>query len=188
MPRFARSAAALVACSLALAGCTAQQDTPDLGYVPGDGSITELAPSEREQPVSFSGESAEGDEIDLTRLRGDVVVLNLWYAACGPCRKEAPDLVSVASEMEPEGVEFVGINTRDDAATAQSFQRTFDIPYPSLLDASGQAVLALRGKVSPNAVPTTLVLDKEGRVAARVVGIVEEATLRAMVKTVVAET
>lgn len=157
------------------------------GYVGADGVYAELAPRERGEPVEVSGTTAEGELLDLADLRGEVVVLNLWYAACGPCRVEAPDLVEVATETDADGVRFVGINTRDDAAGALAFQETFDVPYPTIVDEQGAAVLALRGQLVPNAVPTTLVLDREGRVAARISGRADGSVLRTLVQDVVEE-
>lgn len=126
--------------------------------------------------------------MDVAARRGDVVVLNVWYAACAPCRAEAPDLAEVSAEYADRGVRFLGINTRDDAAGAQAFQRTYGIEYPSVLDAtSGAALLSLRGKVPPQAVPTTLVLDAEGRVAARALGRIDGSTLRGLLDDVLAE-
>ncbi len=145
----------------------------DKNYVAGDGSVTELTPEQRGEPVQVAGTTTEGEPIDLADLRGEVVVLNLWYAACGPCRAEAPDLAEIATETADDGVAFVGINTRDEPPTAQAFERTFAVPYPSIIDNQGDVVLALRGEVSPQSVPTTLVVDRQGRVAARILGPVE---------------
>jgi thiol-disulfide isomerase/thioredoxin len=188
----ARLLAVAVGTALAVAGCAGEGALPDRaaddrGYVSGDGSRVELAPSQRGEPVRVSGVSAEGERIDLADWRGDVVVLNVWYNTCPPCRVEAPDLAALAAETADEGVRFVGVNTRDDPATAQAFQRTFDIGYPSIMDAGGEAVLALRGEVAPQAVPTTLVIDRQGRVAARILGTADGGILRTLVTDAVAE-
>jgi peroxiredoxin len=191
-----RVAASLLAgcAALVLAGCTAMGGVDDQArageskdYIAGDGSVAELAPSSRTEPVEVSGTTAEGEELALADLRGEVVVLNLWYAACGPCRAEAADLAEIARESEADGVRFVGINTRDDAGTAVAFQETFDVPYPTIVDRQGSAVLALRGQLVPNAVPTTLVVDREGRVAARISGEADPSVLRTLIEDVVEE-
>lgn len=184
--------AAAVALAVALAGCAGEGALPDRaaddrGYVSGDGSYVQLPPDDRGEPVAVSGGSAEGEQVDLADWRGRVVVLNVWYNTCPPCRAEAPDLAALAAETAADGVQFVGINTRDDAATAQAFQRTFGIEYPSILDASGEAVLALRGEVAPQAVPTTLVIDRQGRVAARILGTADAGVLRTLIQDAVAE-
>lgn len=195
MNRTVRALAPAVAVLLAVTGCTASDPLSQQAragdaknYVSGDGTITTLAPGEREDPVELAGESTHGKQVDVAAWRGDVVVLNVWYAACAPCRAEAPDLAEVSAEYADDGVRFLGINTRDDAANATAFERTYGLGYPSLLDAtSGEALLALRGKVPPQAVPTTLVLDRQGRVAARVLGRVEGSTLRGLLDDVLAE-
>lgn len=192
LPRAAMVAA--VAGSVLAAGCTGGGDLQeqaragnDKSYIAGDGSYAELAPSDRGEPVEVTGTSAEGTPVDLTGWRGDVVVLNVWYAACGPCRAEAPDLQDVAAEYADRGVRFVGLNTRDDAPTAQAFQRRFAITYPSILDRDGAAIVALRGEISPQAVPTTLVIDRQGRVAARILGVADPSVLRTFVDDALAE-
>lgn len=189
-------AAALLAAAALLSGCTAMQGVDAQArsgdskqYVAGDGTVLELPADARAEPVDgVAGDTADGERLDLADLRGDVVVLNLWYAACGPCRVEAPDLVALADELEPQGVRFVGLNTRDDAPGALAFEQTFDVPYPSIIDAQGSAVLALRGQLVPNAVPTTLVVDREGRVAARVSGRIDPSVLRTLVEDALEET
>lgn len=189
----ALAAAALV--SLAGCGPLGQQDVgaqvgEQKGYVAGNGTVTEIAPAKRGPAVTVVGPSTQGPDVDSAALRGEVVVVNLWYAACGPCRGEAPDLVAAAEEHEDDGVRFLGVNTRDGAATAQAFEREFSVPYPSVLDAeSGSAILALSeaGAASPQSIPTTLVLDRDGRVAARVLGRADPSILDELITTVVEE-
>lgn len=156
-------------------------------YIAGDGSVAEYAQGERSEPVEFTGTLFDGTEVTAESLRGAPALLNFWYAACAPCRIEAPHLVSLHEQFESEGVKFLGVNVRDTATTAQAFERSFEIPYPSMEDLSGDVLLALSDFVPPQAVPSTLVLDAEGRVSARVLGAVEEGTLRALLKTVVDE-
>jgi thiol-disulfide isomerase/thioredoxin len=189
------AAAVVLAAAVGLAGCTSQdplsqqyREGGNEGFVAGDGTTTELAPDQREEPVALEGPTADGGQVTLADYRGDVVVLNVWYASCAPCRAEAPDLADISREYAGQDVRFLGINTRDDAAQAQAFERTFSLDYPSVLDAgTGSALLALRGQANPQAVPTTLVLDRGGRVAARVVGRAEGSVLRAMLDRVVEE-
>ncbi len=184
-PRLARSAAlagVLVAGALALTGCTSTSGNGggDLGFVQGDGSVKTWTPSERSAPVTLTGTAFDGTEVDTSKWLGDVVVVNTWYAGCAPCRKEAPDLASLAA-TDPGGVHFVGINSTDDAGTAQAFQRTFKLTYPSISDKGGSVVATLQGVVPVQAVPTTVVLDAQGRVAARVLGATTQATLAGLV-------
>ncbi|RPF27436.1 TlpA family protein disulfide reductase [Georgenia muralis] len=159
----------------------------DAGYVAGDGSFATWTPDERGDAVEHTGTSYSGEEVDLATWRGDVVVMNFWYAACPPCRKEAPDLVALHEDYAGEGVRLLGVNPRDDAGTAQAFERTFAIPYPSLHDEGARAVAAFEGVVPLQAMPTTVVLDRDGRVAARILGQVDPAVLRGLVDDVLAE-
>ncbi|WP_251153451.1 TlpA disulfide reductase family protein [Cellulosimicrobium sp. Marseille-Q4280] len=186
----AAAGVALVA-SVTLSGCAqesgATTDVVGQGYVSGDGSVRTWDTDDRGEPVSLTGTDYEGGTVDTSTWLGDVVVLNTWYAACAPCRAEAPDLVELANEHEADGVRVVGINTTDEAGAAQAFQRTFEVPYPSIDDRSGEVVAALSGTVPLQAVPSTVVLDREGRVAARVIGLVEGTTLGALVDDVLAE-
>ena len=188
------AAALVVAGLLALTGCSAAQtgdgrtETGEqAGYVSGDGSARTWSPDDRGEPVALAGTDFAGAPVDVAQWRGDVVVLNTWYAACPPCRAEAPDLVALATDYADRGVHLLGINGTDDAGAAQAFERTFSVPYPSLADTDGQAIAALQGSVPLQAVPTTVVLDREGRVAARVLGLAEGSTLRAMVDDLLAE-
>ncbi len=177
--------------ALALAACGAQDsgagDVVGQGFVSGDGSVQQWTPAERTDPVTVEGTTFEGDQVSTEDWRGDVVVLNTWYAGCAPCRAEAPDLVELATERADDGVRLLGINTEDDAGTGLAFQRTFEVPYPSIEDRSGQVVARLSGVVPLQAVPSTVVLDAEGRVAARVIGQVAGSTLDAIVDDVLAE-
>lgn len=171
-------AAIAVAIVLWIVGCAPGDAAVSPGYVSGDGTYTEWAPDERGEPVELSGTSFAGEPVDVADHRGEVVLLNTWYAACPPCRKEAPDLVALDAQ---DGVQLIGINSRDDAGTALAFDRTFNVEYPSIDDSDGKAIAQLQGLVAINAVPTTLVLDHEGRVAARVIGSVEPSTLQSLV-------
>lgn len=163
--RAARSSAAIVTLVVValLSGCGggSERTGPEgqNGYVSGNGTVTALAADERQEPVTLAGESTAGGSLDVADWRGEVVVVNLWYAGCAPCRAEAPDLVD-ATRANAE-VRFLGIDVRDEVATAQAFERTYAVPYPGILDAGfGEDVLALAGLVSPQSIPTTLILDR----------------------------
>lgn len=190
--------AAVVVATLALTGCTSaagagtpvDQGQPDQNYVGGDGTITELAPADRGDPIELNGATLDGDDLDLADLRGQVVVVNVWGSWCPPCRKEAPVLKKVSDDLAPKpdsGVAFVGIDTRDSDAAAAAFIDNVGSTYPNIVDPDGVLLLAFRGTINPQAIPSTLVLDREGRVAARVIGEVTEGTLRSLVSSVVAE-
>ncbi|WP_369370908.1 TlpA family protein disulfide reductase [Promicromonospora sp. Populi] len=174
---------------VSLAACAPEEsgaaDVVGQGYVSGDGSVQTYDVGEREGPVTVTGTDFEGNSVDTADWAGDVVVVNTWYASCAPCRAEAPDLVELAGSMD--GVQFLGINTEDDAGAAQAFQRTFDVPYPSIEDRSGAVIAGLSGVVPLQAVPSTVLLDPEGYVAARVIGQAERSTLEALIDEVLAE-
>ncbi|GIG30077.1 TlpA family protein disulfide reductase [Cellulomonas marina] len=168
-------------------GTGGQEEVADQGYVSGDGSVTVWAADERPGPVELAGTDYAGATQDVGAWRGDVVVLNTWYAACPPCRAEAPDLVALATDYADRGVHVLGINSTDAAGAAEAFQETFAVPYPSIADTEGSAIAALQGTVPVNAVPTTVVLDAEGRVAARVLGLADGSTLRSVVDDLLTE-
>ncbi|QAY72281.1 TlpA family protein disulfide reductase [Agromyces protaetiae] len=190
MSRAATAFAAIgVSAALLLTGCSsdplAEQYREGSGknYIAGDGTIAEFAPENREAPVEFSGETVDGLEFDSAEQDGKVMVVNFWYAACAPCRVEAPILQEV-HEQFGEDVAFVGVNVRDQAGTAAPFEEKFGITYPSILDTDeGRVQLAFAGKVPPAAVPTTLVLDREGRVAARILGQLKDASILSTIVT-----
>ena len=193
--RSALVAIALVGATV-LTGCTANDDLADQyregtgqGYISGDGAYTVIAEADRGEPVTFSGEIESGDSVSSDDYLGDVLVVNFWYAGCPPCRLEAPDLEALAQQFAPDGVSFLGVNIHDQAPTAMSFAEEFGVTYPSILDVNdGSVRLAFAGQVAPTATPTTLVLDQQGRVAARISGLVSEpSVLRSMITDVLAE-
>ena len=142
-----------------------------------------------DKPIVFEGVSETGKAISSADYLGRVLVVNFWAGYCAPCRVEAPMLEKLSTDWASKGASFVGVNTYDEPATAQAFARTYGVTYPSLIDAdSGAAQLAFAGNVPPSALPTTIVLDSKGRVAARILGALEAASiLDAIIKTVIAE-
>lgn len=180
---------------LVLSGCAndplAEQyrDSATKGYTADDGRIIEFAPSKRGPAVEFTGIMQDGSTVTSRDYAGKVLVVNFWYAACPPCRAEAPDLEKVYKEFAAQGVDFLGVNVRDQVATAQAFEQTYGITYPSTIDANtGTMQLAFTGLAAPNAVPTTLVLDKQGRVTSRILGRIPDASvLRSLITTALAE-
>ncbi len=180
--------AVAVAAALALAGCTGSSGSTATGqnFQAGDGSITVLTPDQRKPPGQLRGETIDGSTVDLASYRGRVVVLNVWGSWCAPCQKEAPALQAASEALAPKGVQFLGINIKENGnkAQAQAFERTYGITYPSLFD-SPDYLLALRGAVAANAIPSTVVLDTQGRVAARISGPTTKVTLVDVVETVI---
>ena len=180
--------------ALSLAGCTSDpladqfRSGDSKNYIAGDGTVTEYDSAQRPTFLPFAGETESGQMLDSKALEGQVVVMNWWYSACAPCRAEAPELQALYEEFQDQGVQFVGVNVRDTAETALAFDRKFDIGFPSIIDAqSGAVSLAFQGVVSPQAVPTTLVIDKQGKVASRILGRIDSSILKTLIETVVAE-
>jgi len=174
--------------ALPLAACTvedslAQQANAgdNKNYIAGDGSVTEYDPASRGEPVQLTGKLFDGSTMDSSAWPGQVTVLNFWYAACAPCRLEAKDLQALSEEFSAEA-QFYGVNVRDEKATAEAFERNFGVTYPSFQDKDGGILLAMTEYVPPQAVPTTLVLDKEGRVAARILGVADKGTLKTLIR------
>lgn len=166
-----------------LAGCSsdplAQQYLAgdNKNYIAGDGSVTEISLGNRGKPIEFSGETQSGKKVTSAEYRGHVLVVNFWYAGCAPCRAEAADLEKVYNNSKGAGTNFLGVNVRDQAATIVSFDEKFGITYPSVVDQNGHMQLAFASDVPPNAVPTTLVLDAQGRVAARILGQLRDSSI-----------
>ena len=155
-------------------------------YIAGDGSVTEYPVANRGKSVTWSGPTETGGILSSSQLTGVPVVMNYWYAGCAPCRAEAPELLEISKQFPK--VQFVGVNVRDSAATAAAFNRNFKLTWSSIIDSqTGSVALAFTGIVTPAAVPTTLVIDKKGRVSARVLGRIEASTLKALIKRVVEE-
>ncbi len=193
-PRLRALAAVALASALALTGCSSGNDqlaqraqNDGTNYVAGDGSVQEIAPEERGEPVEFESTLFDGSAVSAASWEGEVTVINFWYAACAPCRVEAPDLADLHEEFSPEGVQFYGVNTRDTQPTAEAFERNFGIEYPSMEDRDGDVMLAMTDYVPPSAVPTTLVLDKQGRVSSRILGAADPTILSALIRTAMDE-
>lgn len=160
----------LIACLLVLAGCSSLSGTGDKGYITGAGVPTEVSPTAREAAIDLTGTDLDGNEVDLADLRGKPVVVNLWWSQCPPCRVEQPDLNEAAAELGDQ-VTFLGINIRDSSPdSARAYVRSFDVPYASLYSADGTALLPFAGTLNPRSIPSTVVLDADGRIAASVNG------------------
>lgn len=142
--------------------------------------FTEYPAGERTPAPTVEGTTLEGDSLSLADYTGHIVVVNVWGSWCGPCRAETPELVRLANEHKDQGVRFLGIDTRDSRAAAQAFVRRFKVPYPSLFDADGRVLLPLTQLVPSAAVPSTLVVDADGNVAARIIGRVTYSTLNGL--------
>jgi len=185
----ARRVAVVTAAALVVAGCSggaAAQSDP--GYVTGPGVVTRTPVEERVALPRVTGALLQGGELDSAEYPDTVLVYNVWGSWCAPCRAEAPALQEVWEQTRDRGVQFVGVNVKDSDAAARAFEREFGITYPSITTAdSGAVPLAFRSSLPPSAIPSTLIADRDGRVAARIVGATTYTKLRRLVDEVLAE-
>jgi len=184
MPRFPALARSLLLIGVLVSvttGCSTDAQA-DSGFVSGDGSVVVLDVQARNPSPNIGGLDFDGNAIQLSDYSGDVVVLNVWASWCAPCRAEAPALEEVAIQFAEQGVQFIGLNTRDSTTAAQAFTKKFGVSFPSIIDTDGKLQLQFNGTLPPQAIPSTIVIDKNGKVAARALGIVSAPTLRAMIE------
>lgn len=184
-----RRTATLLAAALlgaaGLAGCANDKvgGSGAQGFVAGNGVISTLPPAKRHRPGPVTGESLTGKPLSLADYRGQVVVVNVWGSWCGPCRAEAPMLAAAARDLAKKHVQFLGINSRNpERASPRAFVRRYDVPYPSIYDPQGRTLLAFRDTLPANAIPSTVVIDRQGRVAASVLGEISRTTLYDLVE------
>jgi len=177
---------------LVLAGCTGgpiAANTPvssGQSFVDGSYSSTYYDPGSRPAAPAVGGTTLTGSKFRLSADRGNLVVLNFWGSWCAPCRSEAPALAALATHFTSAPVRFVGDDVHDSPAAAQAFERTFNVGYPSLNDPGEQVALAFHGTVPPVAIPTTLLIDRSGHIAGRIVGGVSYRGLLALINKVLA--
>jgi thiol-disulfide isomerase/thioredoxin len=191
--RLTRWAALAVAAAAALTACSDGQvqrsdDAAQLGYIEGSGAVKIIPPGDRDPAPEFGGPLlASDDEFWLSEAVGEIVVLNVWGSWCPPCRQEAAGLEEVHAELADDGVRFIGVNTRDNETGALGFEEDFGVTYPSVVDTDGRRMLAFRDTLPPNAIPTTLIVDREGLLAARVLGAISGPSLRDLITDILDE-
>ncbi|RKN48336.1 TlpA family protein disulfide reductase [Micromonospora endolithica] len=168
--------------AVALSACSAKNAEETCAT---SGGIVECAPDQRSAPPKLAGELLTGGDHDVARDRGQVVVVNFWGSWCNPCRAEADDLEATYQQTKGTGVTFLGINVQDNRDKAKAFERGFGITYPSLFDPGSKLALAL--DIPPNTIPATLVLDREGRIAAVIRAAVTREGLQPIVERIAAE-
>jgi thiol-disulfide isomerase/thioredoxin len=166
----------LVACSNGGAVTSNEQS-----FIAGNGVATFIPKADRKVAPAISGPTLDGGT--FTAAPGKVLVLNVWASWCSPCRAEAPALQEMSS-AHPE-VQFLGVLTRDSLVAARAFVTRFGITYPSLTDDA--ILLKFHGQLTPNAIPTTLIIDTEGKIAARISGEITYSALEDLIKRVKSE-
>ncbi|MFJ4920170.1 TlpA family protein disulfide reductase [Streptomyces sp. NPDC088725] len=184
---------AVAAMGLALSACGGGGTSGGGGntnFVASTSGIDTVAKNGRKAVDDISGQTLEGKKLDVASLKGKVVVLNIWGSWCPPCRAEAPHFAKVAKETEAKGVQFVGINTRDaNKGSAIAFEKDYGVGYPSLYDPTGKLIVEgfPKGTLNPQAIPSTIVLDRDGKIAARSLTALGETELRKMIDPLITE-
>jgi peroxiredoxin len=177
---------------LALAGCSTGSGQVDVNnggefrFVAGTPAGEVIPAADRESAPQFGGTLLDGGSWDSAQLSGDVAVLNFWGSWCAPCRVETPQFQEVYTEVADQGVQFLGLNVKDQQQLAQAFVQNKGITFPSLFDPSGEVALAFRDYPA-TAIPSTIVLDREGLVAAVYTGEVSQDDLRSVLTQLVGE-
>jgi len=181
----------LVLSSLLLTACAtpnaAIQNSGEAGFISGDGTATFLKVEDRNLAPELIALDFNGKEIDLKNYKNKVVVLNVWGSWCGPCRKEAKKLQELYVKNKDSGVEFIGINIRDSKVSAEKFVTNFGITYPNIFDRDGIKLLGFKDTLPANAIPSTVLVDKNGKVAARQLGPIERALIQGFISSLVDE-
>jgi thiol-disulfide isomerase/thioredoxin len=172
---------AILVLALTLSSCGNSTQVASKSYVAGNGTVTFIEPKDRKMGPTFSGTTLDGENFELPH--GGIVVVNVWASWCAPCRAEAPTLAALANKYK--GVVFVGVLTRDSEVAARAFQNRFNLPYPTLVDDS--VLLGFRDTLSANAIPSTILMDPKGRVAARISGEITVASLSELIEKLHAE-
>lgn len=180
-------AAAGLLVSVPLAGCSSSSAaSDDKGFAAGDGSYATIEADKRKPAPVLTGTSLDGTRLSTADSAGKVIVINVWGSWCAPCRHEAPGLSKAASQTSSIAA-FYGINTRDlDRAPAQAFVRAFSVSWPSFFDPDGDLLLKF-SSLPPKAIPSTLVIDRKGRIAARFLGEVSTISLVQIIRQIAAE-
>jgi thiol-disulfide isomerase/thioredoxin len=157
---------------LTVTGCTSLQGTGDKGFISGDGTIRQIDTADRGDPISLDGRDLDGKPLSLASMRGKPTVVTVWGSWCTECRKDAPFIVAAQKQLGSKA-NFVGIDSRDPGnAQAKAYVANFHMTWPSFFSPGGEALLAFPGILAPNSIPTTVVLDNQGRPAATISGVV----------------
>jgi thiol-disulfide isomerase/thioredoxin len=178
--RIAFAVAALLLAPGLLAGCG--RDQPASALV----GVDTVSSQDRSDIPVIAGTTLDGDPLDVADLRGRIVVVNSWASWCPPCRQETPAFVELSKGVDPADVAVVGLNVTDDDVAARAFVEELDVPYPNIVDAKGDILATIPG-VPPASLPSTVILDRDGRIAARVIGATDAMELATLIASIMGE-
>ena len=165
-----------------LTGCGGGgSSTAQESFISGNGSVTYIKSTDRIEAPALTGMTLSGENYSYGL--GRVTVVNVWASWCAPCRSEIPALIALSKKYSE--VTFIGILTRDNPPTAEAFARRFEIPYPTLIDDS--ILIGFKGSLAANAIPSTVVIDRSGKVAGRISGQITVASLSSLIEKVSSE-
>ncbi|MFD4873530.1 TlpA family protein disulfide reductase [Streptomyces sp. NPDC058420] len=186
------STAGVAVAALVLSACSSGGTSGGSGntnFITGSDGIATVKKGDRQAAPDLSGKTIDGKTLDTADYKGKVLVVNVWGSWCSPCRAEADNLVQVAKATAGKDVQFVGLNTRDTSTEpAVAFEKKYAVPYPSLYDPTGRLMLRFKkGTLNPQAIPSTIVIDRDGKIAARALQALSEDKLREMLDPVIAE-
>jgi thiol-disulfide isomerase/thioredoxin len=184
-------AAGALGLALLLTGCSGMYAEAPVVTLPATSvasdpavGLTIIPAEEREQSIVIAGQTADGTELSTSASAGDIVVVNAWASWCPPCIEELPLLASAAKSYADRGVTFLGLNSMDDPIAAASLLGSS--PYRSIDDRDG-AILATIPGVPPRSLPSTVILDRQGRIAVRIIGPVRPGQLEDVLEQLVNE-
>ncbi|MFI6617407.1 MULTISPECIES: TlpA family protein disulfide reductase [unclassified Streptomyces] len=186
------STAGVAVAALVLSACSSGGTSGGSGntnFITGSDGIATVKKGDRQAAPDLSGKTIDGKTLNTADYKGKVLVVNVWGSWCSPCRAEADNLVQVAKATANKDVQFVGLNTRDTSTEpAVAFEKKYEVPYPSLYDPTGRLMLRFKkGTLNPQAIPSTIVIDRDGKIAARALQALSEDKLREMLDPVIAE-
>lgn len=179
----------LVISLLLVAGCGGSSSSDDSTAYEFDGATAAgqvIATDQRSPAPEFAGELLDGGSFTSDELQGDIAVINFWGSWCPPCRVESPDLQTVYAQLADQDVQFLGVDVKDQRQLAVAFLADVGVQYPSVFDPDGEVALAFRG-FPANTIPSTIILDRSGEVAAVYTGAITRADLTQALTTLLQE-
>jgi thiol-disulfide isomerase/thioredoxin len=189
--RSAAAALTALAAATAVAGCSGSSsgsdDTGSIGYVSTQIGITTVPAGQRPAAPALSGTTLAGSRFSLAQDKGHITVVNVWGSWCTPCRVEGPGLETAYQKYQAQGVDFLGIDSRDDNDAALAYVKEDGITYPSLQDPDETLLLQFKSILPPTTIPSTVILDRSGKVAVRILGGTTAPQLEQQISTLLGE-